>query len=63
MTPYLFDELVKRFYILLLDRNYQVVKLNKMSSGGTDATRADQKLIFKKALASLASGIILVQKS
>ncbi len=58
--PYLYDEPVEHFYILLLDRNHQVLKIHKISSGGTNATLADPKLIFKKALDHLASGIILV---
>jgi DNA repair protein RadC len=36
------------------------MKIHKFSSGGTNATLADPKLIFKKALDHLASGIILV---
>lgn len=60
MKPYLFDELVEHFYIVLLNRNNQVVKLHKISSGGTHGTLADPKLIFKKALDYLASGLILV---
>jgi DNA repair protein RadC len=60
MTPYLYDEPVEHFYILLLDRNHQVLKIHKISSGGTNATLADPKLIFKKALDHLASGIVLV---
>lgn len=35
-------------------------KFQRISSGGTNATLADPKLIFKKALDHLASGIILV---
>ncbi|SHN23301.1 DNA repair protein RadC [Cyclobacterium lianum] len=60
MKPYLFDEVVEHFYIVLLNRNNQVVKLHKISSGGTYGTLADPKLIFKKALDYLASGLILV---
>ncbi|MEX2592369.1 MAG: DNA repair protein RadC [Anditalea sp.] len=60
MKPFLFDELVEHFYILLLNRNNQVVKLHKISSGGTHGTLADPKLIFRKALDYLASGLILV---
>ena len=60
MKPFLYDELVEHFYIMLLDRNNQVLKFHTISSGGTNATLADPKLIFKKALDHLASGIILV---
>jgi DNA repair protein RadC len=60
MKPFLFDEVVEHFYILLLNRNNQVLKLHKISSGGTHGTLADPKLIFRKALDYLASGLILV---
>lgn len=60
MTPYLFDEPIEHFYILLLDRNHQVLRIRHISSGATNATLADPKLIFKKALHHLASGIVLV---
>ncbi len=54
------DEIIEHFYILLLSRNAEVIKLQKISSGGTSATIADQKVIFKKALDHLANAIILV---
>ncbi len=60
MKPYFLDELVEHFYILLLSRNTEVIKLQKISSGGTSSTTADQKVIFKKALDHLASSIILI---
>ena len=60
MKPFLYDEVVEHFYIVLLNRNNQVLKLHKISSGSTSATLADPKLIFKKALDHLAAGIILV---
>jgi len=59
-VPTTFYELVEQFYILLLDRNHQVLKIHKISSAGTNSTLADPKLIFKKALDHLASGIILI---
>ncbi|WP_439484485.1 JAB domain-containing protein [Cyclobacterium plantarum] len=43
MKPYLFDEVVEHFYVILLNRNNQVVKLHKISSGGTHGTLADPK--------------------
>tara|TARA_R110002096_G_scaffold426224_1_gene635700 strand:+ start:1494 stop:1682 length:189 start_codon:yes stop_codon:yes gene_type:complete len=60
MKPFPYDEVVEHFYILLLNRKNQVLKLQKISSGGTNATLADPKLIFKKALDKLATRIILV---
>lgn len=60
MKPFLYDELIEHFYIMLRDRNNQVLKFQKVSSGGSNATLADPKLIFKKAMDHLDSGIILV---
>ncbi|WP_114751989.1 JAB domain-containing protein [Pleomorphovibrio marinus] len=60
MVPFLLDEVVEHFYILLLNRNNRIIKLHKISSGSTHGTLVDPKLIFKKALDHLASSIILV---
>jgi DNA repair protein RadC len=60
MKPYLLDEVVEHFYILLLNRANQVQRLIHISTGGTSATVVDPKIIFKHALENLASGIILV---
>jgi len=58
--PYLMDEVVEFFYILLLTRSNKVICHKMISQGGTNATLADPKVIFKHALDHLASGIILV---
>jgi DNA repair protein RadC len=60
MKPELLDETVEHFYILLLSRSNHVLKKQLISQGGTSATVADPKLIFKHALDNLASSIILV---
>ena len=43
-----------------IKRNNQVIKKEQISLGGVSGTIVDPKLIFKKALDVLASGIILV---
>lgn len=60
MKPELLDETVEHFYVLLLSRSNHVLKKQLISQGGTSATVADPKLIFKHALDNLASSIILV---
>ncbi|WP_040670728.1 RadC family protein [Nitritalea halalkaliphila] len=60
MKPVLLDELIEHFYIVLLNRANLVLRTVKISSGGTNATIADPKLIFKYALDYLASSMILV---
>ncbi|WP_194776168.1 RadC family protein [Pararhodonellum marinum] len=60
MKPEMLDEQVELFYTLLLNRANQVIKKVLISQGGTSATIADPKLIFKAALEHRASSLILV---
>jgi DNA repair protein RadC len=60
MKPELLDESVEHFYALLLNRANVVIKKQIISQGGTSATIADPKLIFKYAMDNMASAIILV---
>lgn len=60
MKPELLDESVEYFYTVLLNRANIVIKKQIISQGGTSATVADPKLIFKYALDNMASSIILV---
>ncbi|MFC4872767.1 RadC family protein [Negadavirga shengliensis] len=60
MRGELLDESIEYFYALLLNRNNQVIKKQLISQGGTSATIADPKLIFKYAMENLASALILV---
>jgi len=50
----------EEFWILILNRANIVIKKEQISIGGIAGTVADPKIIFKKALENLASGIILV---
>ncbi|WP_051719840.1 JAB domain-containing protein [Anditalea andensis] len=60
MKPYLYDESVEHLYIILINRNNQVLKLHKMSTGGTAGTVVEPKLIFQKAIEYLANALILI---
>ena len=60
MRPHLQDLAHEEFWIILLNRANQLIKSVVISQGGVSGTVADPKIIFKQALESLASGIILV---
>jgi DNA repair protein RadC len=60
MKPELMDETVEIFYIILLNRSNHLIKKQRISQGGTNATIADPKMIFKYALENMASSMILV---
>ena len=59
LQAHLIDLPHEEFWILLLNRANQVIKLERISAGGVSGTVADPKIIFKKALDQLASSIIL----
>jgi len=52
-------ELREEFKILLLSSNNRVLGLYEVSTGGTDSTVVDSKLIFAAAIKANAAGIIL----
>ena len=60
MAGHLMDLPYEEFWGLLLDRANKVIKKVKVSQGGVSGTIVDPKPLFKAALESLASGIILV---
>ncbi|MCH7399834.1 DNA repair protein RadC [Belliella sp. DSM 107340] len=60
MKPDLMDETVESFYIILLDRNNNLLKKQLVSRGGSNSTVVDPKVIFKYALEVMANSIILV---
>ena len=60
MQPYLLDQMVEQFWIILLNRANQVIRPELISEGGVSGTVADPKVIFKRALDKLASSIILI---
>lgn len=49
----------EEFWVLLLNRNNQVIKKEKITKGGITSTIFDVRLILKLALEKLATGIIV----
>lgn len=60
IRSYLMDLPHEEFWILLLTRSNEVIRLVQISQGGISGTVADPKIIFKSALEHLASSMILV---
>ena len=60
MQPYLLDQPLEQFWIILLNRANEVIRPHCVSQGGVAGTVADPKTIYKAALDKLASSIILV---
>ncbi len=60
MKPELMDETVEYFYAVLLNRQNMVIKKQLVSKGGSSATVADPKVIFKHAMDHFANALILV---
>jgi DNA repair protein RadC len=59
LKPHLLDLPHEEFWIILMNRANQILKMKRISSGGITGTVADVKMIFKEAIENLASGIIL----
>lgn len=60
IRPDLIDQPIEQFWVLMLARNNTVLHKRCVSTGGVSGTVADPKIIFKKALEDLASGVILI---
>jgi DNA repair protein RadC len=59
LQTHMLDLSHEEFWIIILNRANQVIKVERISSGGVAGTVADPKMIFKTALEHLASAIIL----
>ena len=59
MKPNLLDLPHEEFWVLLVNRANKVIGKHQISQGGVSGTVADPKIIFKLALESLASGLII----
>lgn len=59
LSPIMSDLYHEEFYVLLLNRANQLLRISPISSGGFSGTVADGKVIFREALQYSASGIIL----
>ncbi len=60
IQPYLLDQPLEQFWIIMLNRANVVIKPRCISQGGVAGTVADPKAIFQAALEKPASSIILV---
>ena len=59
ISPLLSDLPHEEFWVIFLNRNNEVLTQENISKGGVTGTVADSKIIFKRAIELLASGIIL----
>lgn len=57
--PILSDLLHEEFWILFLNRSNKVINKTKLSQGGVSGTVTDVRMIMKRAIEFLASGIIV----
>ncbi|OFY60900.1 MAG: hypothetical protein A2V50_05410, partial [Bacteroidetes bacterium RBG_19FT_COMBO_42_10] len=57
--PLLSDLLHEEFWILFLNRSNKVISRMKLSQGGISGTVTDVRVVMKKAIENLASGIIV----
>jgi len=58
-SPEMADLTCEEFWMLLLNRANHVISRFQVSKGGVTGTVVDPKIVFKKAVESMASGIIL----
>ncbi len=59
IAPVLVDHPHEEFWMLLLNKGNKMTGKIRMSSGGTDATVVDIKIVFRKAIEGQASSIIV----
>jgi DNA repair protein RadC len=59
LAPLLMDLPHEEFWILLLNRANRIIGKERISTGGVSGTVVDAKLVFRKALETLACSIIL----
>jgi len=59
VQPILSDLLHEEFWVLFLNRSNKVINRLRMSQGGISGTVTDVRIIMKKAIENLASGIIV----
>jgi DNA repair protein RadC len=57
--PILSDLLHEEFWILYLNRSNRVISRMKLSQGGISGTVTDVRMVMKKAIETLASGIVV----
>lgn len=60
MKPELLDLPTEQFWIVLLSQNLRPIRKVRIGEGGVSGVVADPKLVFHKALESLASHVVLL---
>ena len=60
ISPLLKDLPYEECWVMYLNRNNRLIAKERLSSGGTHSTVLDVKMILKRAMAKLASSIILI---
>lgn len=58
LAPMLMDLPHEEFWVLFLNNSNRVIGKEQLSSGGTNKTIVDTKIVFRKAIESLASAVI-----
>ena len=59
IAPSLMDHSHEEFWMLLLNKGNKMISKVQMSTGGTDATVVDIKILFRKAIEGQATSIIV----
>lgn len=59
LRPYLHDQPVEHLYALLLNRQLEIIRTVHLAKGSTVKLIMDRKLLFKEAMESLASAMVL----
>ena len=60
LKPEMLDLAHEEFWVILLKRNNEIIRKDRISIGGVSGTVVDTKIIMRKALDELASNIILI---
>jgi DNA repair protein RadC len=60
MMPFLLDLQHEEFWVIMLNRANEVIRTERISSGGMSGTVADGKMIFRAAIERSAHGLVLV---
>lgn len=59
LYPYLQDKEVEEFWMILLNQNARIIAVKQLSQGGISGTVVDTRIIFRDAITSLASSVIV----
>lgn len=59
LQPFLGDLQTEEFWVIFLNQNNKMIGKSKLSSGGINQSVVDIRILFKKALESFATGIVI----